>query len=264
MAMPLVNVLRRNFKTFCTFEFRRQSSQFVKAAGNSRLYSSTSSQPTQTVNETDLDDSVQNVKVLRHDDYFNIKHLVTIKELFSANVHLGHKSGCRNPFMAPYIYGNRLGLDIIDLEQTKTLLQDALNFTAHIAYRGGIILFISRNRQTLPLVEETARECGEYAHCRYWKGGTFTNVTSQFTRLPELCIFINCLNSVFDTHIAVIDSAKLMIPSVGVVDTNCDPRLISYPVPGNDDTPVAVDYYCRLFKAAIMAGKQKRFEDGHA
>lgn len=167
--------------------------------------------------------------------------------------------------MSPYIFGTRQDIDIIDLEQTLPLLHDAMNFTAHIAYRGGIILFLSRNRQMMPVIENTATECGEYSHCRYWKGGTFTNSVVQFqaeTRLPDLCIFINTLNNAFEQHRAIIETTKVLVPIVGVVDTNCDPRLITYPVPGNDDSPAAVNLYCRLFKEAILRGKAKRKEDG--
>lgn len=200
---------------------------------------------------------------LEHDDYFGVKDLFTLKDLFNARVHLGHKTGLRNPYMKPYIFGNRLGVDILDLEQTVTLLQDALNFTAHIAYREGVILLISRNLQTIPLVEKTAQDVKEYAHCRRWKGGSFTNASMQFgavTRLPDLCIFLNSLNDVFQQHIAVVESAKMNIPTIGIMDSSCDPKLITYPVPGNDDSPVAVQLYCRLFKEAIMKGKEKRKE----
>jgi len=202
---------------------------------------------------------------LQHEDYFDVKSLVTLKDLFSARVHLGHKAGSRNIYMSPYIFGCRQGVDIIDLEQTLVRLQDAMNFTAHIAYRGGIILFLSRHNQMLPVIEKTAADCGEFSHCRYWKGGTFTNSTIQFqseTRLPDLCIFLNTLNNAFLSHRAMTEATKLLIPIVGIVDTNCDPRLATYPVPGNDDSPSAITLYCRLFKEAILKGKAKRKEDG--
>ena len=178
-----------------------------------------------------------------------------------ARVHMGHTSGCRNSYMIPYIFGNRLGTDIIDLDQTMELLQDALNITAHIAYLGGIIMFINRSVQTIPMVEKAAEDAGEYAHCRKWKMGTFTNSVVHYgsmVRLPDLCIFLNTLDTVFEEHPAVIEIAKLNIPSIGIMDTNTDPRLISYPVPGNDDTPIAVQFYLNMFKAAIQKGKSKR------
>ena len=163
--------------------------------------------------------------------------------------------------MKPYIFGNRLGVDIIDLDQTTELLHEALNFTAHIAYLQGVILFFTRQQRTLLLVEQTAKDCGEYAHCRYWKGGTFTNATVQYgalTRLPDLCIFIGTNNTIFEQNPAIIETAKMNIPAVGIVDTSCDPRLITYPVPGNDDSVCAIELYCRLFKEAVLLGKAKR------
>lgn len=73
--------------------------------------------------------------------------------------------------MTPYIFGSRQGTDIIDLEQTVPLLQHALDVTAHIAYRGGMVLFLSRNQQMLPWIERMAAEIGEYSHCRPWRKG---------------------------------------------------------------------------------------------
>ncbi|KAM6243750.1 small ribosomal subunit protein uS2m [Porphyrio hochstetteri] len=198
---------------------------------------------------------------LSHPDFFNVKELFSLKDLFDARVHLGHKKGCRHRFMEPYIFGCRLDQDIIDLDQTMQHLQLALNFTAHIAYRKGIILFISRKRQFCHLVETMAQECGEYAHTRYWQGGLLTNAHIQFgsgVRLPDLIIFLSSLNNVFEPHVAIRDAAKMNIPTVGVVDTNCNPCLITYPIPGNDDSPTAMELYCKLFKMTIIRAKDKR------
>ncbi|GAB1286145.1 28S ribosomal protein S2, mitochondrial [Apodemus speciosus] len=198
---------------------------------------------------------------LQHSDFFNVKELFSVKSLFEARVHLGHKAGCRHRFMEPYIFGNRLGQDIIDLDQTAAHLQLALNFTAHVAYRKGIILFVSRNRQFSHLIETTAQACGEYAHTRYFKGGLLTNAQLLFgptVRLPDLIIFLHTLNNVFEPHVAVRDAAKMNIPTVGIVDTNCNPCLITYPVPGNDDSPQAIQLFCKLFRTTINRAKEKR------
>ncbi|XP_004640605.1 28S ribosomal protein S2, mitochondrial [Octodon degus] len=198
---------------------------------------------------------------LRHADFFKVKELFSVKSLFDARVHLGHKAGCRHRFMEPYIFGSRLDQDIIDLEQTASHLQLALNFTAHVAYRKGIILFVSRNRQFSHLIENVARDCGEYAHTRYFKGGLLTNAPLLFgstVRLPDLIIFLHTLNNVFEPHVAVRDAAKMNIPTVGIVDTNCNPCLITYPIPGNDDSPSSVQLFCRLFQVTITRAKEKR------
>lgn len=164
-------------------------------------------------------------------------------------------------FMEPYIFGSRLDQDIIDLDQTVEHLQLALNFIGHVAYRGGIILFVGRNRQFCHLIEKTAQACGEYAHTRYFKGGLLTNaplLLGPGVRLPDLLIFLHTLNNVFESHVAVRDAAKMSIPTVGIVDTNCNPSLLTYPVPGNDDSPSAVHLYCRLFSTVINRAKEKR------
>uniref|UniRef100_A0A182WDX9 Small ribosomal subunit protein uS2m n=1 Tax=Anopheles minimus TaxID=112268 RepID=A0A182WDX9_9DIPT len=199
--------------------------------------------------------------VLNHPDYFDVHKLFTVEDLFKARVHLGHKEGTLNDNMKGYLYGSRLGHCIIDLDKTVEYLRTALNVAAHIAYRDGIILFFNRNALNAHRVEQTAKDCGEFAHTRYWRGGVFTNAKVQFgavTRLPDLCIFLNTMNNVLDMHTAVRDAAKMNIPTIGIVDTNCNPNLITYPVPGNDDTPAAIELYCKLFKKAILLGKEKR------
>lgn len=227
---------------------------------------------------------------LKHPDYFGVHKLFTVKDLFEARVHLGHKEGTLHEHMVPYFFGTRLGHLVFDLDQTAEHLRKALNFAAHIAFRNGIILFINRQRevknryyflkhretsfhtfllsinnllifQMSTYVEKTALECGEYSHCRLWRDNTFTDspaVYKTVTRLPDLVIFINTLSNIFEQHPAVRSSAKLLIPTIGIVDSNCNPTLITYPVPGNDDTPCAVKLYCNLFKKAILAGKEKR------
>jgi len=203
------------------------------------------------------------VDPLKCHDFFGVRNLVTLEDLFHSRVHLGHKMNVRDPHMLQFLFGTRLGVDIIDLEQTLLLLGDALNFLAHIAFRGGIIVFVSRHMQTIPLVEKTALECGEYALCSVWQRGIFTNSTVKFgavTRLPDTVVFTSTLNNVFETNEAVVETAKMNIPSIGIVDSSCDPRLITYPIPGNDDTPCAIELYCRLFKEAIVRGKAKAKE----
>ncbi|XP_076290986.1 mitochondrial ribosomal protein S2 [Lasioglossum baleicum] len=198
---------------------------------------------------------------LTHPDFFKIHNLFTVEDLFKARVHFGHKEGSLDDHMRPFIFGSRLGHLIFDLDQTAEHLRQALNFAAHIAFRDGIILFIAKNPQIANIVENTAKECGEFAHTRRWKPGTFTNARFEFgmvTRLPDLCIFLNTMESVVHQHIAVTHAAKMAIPTIGIVDTNCNPNLITYPVPGNDDTPCAIELYCNLFKDAILRGKVAR------
>lgn len=99
--------------------------------------------------------------------------------------------------MKPYLFGSRLGHLIFDLDVTAEHLQDALNFTAHIAHRGGIILFVSHNPKHTLTIEKTAAEAGEYAHAREWNSFLFTNsekIYQGVTRLPDLLILLSTLN----------------------------------------------------------------------
>lgn len=187
--------------------------------------------------------------------------MFTVEDLFNARVHYGHKLGSLDERTKPYLYGERLGHAIFDLDKTAEYLRTALNAIAHIAYRDGIILWFMRNPQHSHLVEKTAKECGEFAHTRIWRGGVFTNANVQFgavTRLPDLCIFLSTLNTVLLQHSGVKDSAKMLIPTVAIVDSNCNPNLVTYPIPGNDDSPVAIKFYSSLFKVAILKGKEVR------
>lgn len=120
------------------------------------------------------------INPLHHPDYFNVANLFTIRDLFEARVHLGHKDGSFDDNMKPYIYGSRLGHLVFDLDQTAENLRRALNVTAHIAFQGGIILFFCRNALNAHNVEKAAAECGEFSHTRYWRGGVFTNANIQF------------------------------------------------------------------------------------
>ena len=137
------------------------------------------------------------INPLKFPDYFGVRKLFKVKDLFEAKVHYGHKEGTLDPNMKPYIFGSRLGYLIFDLDKTAELLQDALNFTAHIAYRGGIILFVCHYPQHTLMVERAAEESGEYAHARAWNHPIFTNsekIYQGVTRLPDLVILISTLN----------------------------------------------------------------------
>jgi small subunit ribosomal protein S2 len=130
---------------------------------------------------------------------------------------------------------------------------------SHVAHRHGVILFVSTHPQFEELIQRTARDCGEYFVTRQWNVGTFTNspVLLDTTRLPDLVVFMNL--TMFGRGVPPVkEAAQCNVPSVGVVDSDCDPRLITYPVPGNDDTPSAMELYCRLFKEAIINAKESR------
>ncbi|XP_066582066.1 small ribosomal subunit protein uS2m isoform X2 [Prorops nasuta] len=118
------------------------------------------------------------VDPLKHPDFFQIHNLFTVKDLYNARVHFGHKEGSVNQNMKPFIFGSRLGHLIINLDKTVEMLRDALNFAAHIAFREGVILFIGKNPRITYLIDKTAIECGEYSHTRTWK----EDLTSYFCK----------------------------------------------------------------------------------
>ncbi len=182
-----------------------------------------------------------------------------MEDLLKARVHLGHKTGLWNPLMKRFIHGSRAGLHILDLDHTLPLLHTALNVTAHIAYRGGIVLFINERPQFEGLIQRTARDCGEYFITQKWRGGSLTNsyMLLGTLRLPDLVIF----TSIPPSKTAIKETAMSCIPSVGVVDSDCDPSQIMYPVPGNDDSPSAIRLYCELFSRAVLLGKEQRISD---
>ncbi|RMX44364.1 hypothetical protein pdam_00016003 [Pocillopora damicornis] len=135
----------------------------------------------------------------------------------------------------------------------------ALNVLSHIAYKRGKILFISAHPQFEELTQRTARECDEYFITRRWRGGTLTNsyMLLGTTELVDLIIFLH-LPSLGKNTLAVTEAAQLNIPTIGIVDSDCNPNMIMYPIPGNDDTPSAVQLYCNLFKKVIMKAKEER------
>lgn len=155
----------------------------------------------------------ESVSPLDVKDFFNVRNCFTLKELFDARVHLGHKEGTLNPNMKPYLVGSRLKNLIIDLEQTKRLLSDALNFTAHIASRRGIILIVNRSRQVCyltlfitahPHLEFLASNRFALQHHSDWSfgreigsgsGRIRSNLRLADTRFPQLDQFFRCSNS---------------------------------------------------------------------
>lgn len=153
----LVNYFVNMFRSSCVCRLLVPLNQPYNALGyiGRRPLSVTSmiSTPTKTQEATETGSQPSSLpsdplaERLKDPDFFGVRKILTIKEMFEARVHLGHKEGTLNNLMKPFILGSRMGSLIIDLQQTKELLGDALNFTAHVASRGGIILFVNRSRQ---------------------------------------------------------------------------------------------------------------------
>ena len=211
-----------------------------------------------SVKDAELEDSgiVGADDHLRNPDFFGVDSLTSVQQLFEARVHLGHKTGVWNPLMKPYLFGSRGGIYVIDLDKTLLNIRRALNVAGHVAYRNGIILFVNERSQFERVVQKAARDCGEYFITQRWTGGTLTNshMLLRTLKLPDLILFF----SVPPSKTGIKEAAMCNIPSVGVVDSDCNPNLITYPVPGNDDTPTAVELYCSLFSEVISRAKAKR------
>lgn len=222
----------------------------------------------------------------------------TMRQLLESAVHFGHHTRRWNPKMAPYIFGTRNGIHIINLEHTVPMLHRALEAVTEVVAGGGRVLLVGTKRQAAGIIAETAERCGQYYVNHRWLGGMMTNfktVSQSIKRLKELEVQVNEENSgltkkeklnltrsyeklnralggikdmggvpdiivVIDTNkesIAIQEANKLGIPVVAILDSNCDPDGVTYPVPGNDDATRAISLYCDLIAQSVLAGLQR-------
>lgn len=245
------------------FKIARTVLHFPSASFSSTATKLLSSQSIQTKISKPNIQALKIVNPLEHQDFFGLNESVNLEEMFKARCHYGHDAGLRCPWMSEYLFGTRIKTDIIDLDKSVPLLQNALNFIAHIAFKDGIILMITRYPQHIPLIERTALESGEYSNCKPWRNGSFTDSMRRFgtvVRLPDVCIFFHTHEKLNEAHNGINEASRMLIPTVGVCDSDADPSLITYPVPGNDDSIVSVQLYAGLVKRAILRGKEKREE----
>ena len=220
-----------------------------------------------------------------------------MRQLLEAGVHFGHQSHRWNPKMAPFIYGARNNIHIIDLVQTTPLLHQALVKVSETVGGGGRVLFVATKRQASEPIADAAKRCAQYFINHRWLGGTLTNwktISQSIRRLRQLDEILidpqgrtkkeilnlqrerDKLNQalggikdmggvpdllfVIDTNreaIAIKEARKLGIPIVAIVDTNCDPDGIDFPIPGNDDAGRAITLYCSLIADAALDGLEK-------
>lgn len=224
----------------------------------------------------------------------------SMRQLLEAGVHYGHVTRKWNPKMAPYIFGKRNGIHIMDLEQTVPMLETALNVVKDVISNYGRVLFVGTKTQAADKIKEAAQKCGQYYVNHRWLGGMLTNwktINQSIKRLKDLEGQIEKpvgltkkevlqlqrehgkldlalggiremgglpdLVIVIDTireSIAIKEATKLGIPVVAVVDSNSCPDDVTYPIPGNDDATKAIELYCDLFSSAILEGLQKGME----
>jgi len=223
--------------------------------------------------------------------------VVTMKQLLEAGVHFGHQTRRWNPKMRRFIFGERNGIYIIDLNQTLERIDTAYSFVRDLVAGGGTVLLIGTKKQTQDPIANFADQCGMPYINERWLGGMLTNFNTisgrvkkmqeyermraagdfdampkkealilgreleklqrnlggirSMSRLPEAVFIIDTKKE----HIAVTEANKLGIPIVAVVDTNCDPDLIQYVIPGNDDAIRAGTLMCRVIADAVEEGR---------
>ena len=195
---------------------------------------------------------------------------LTMKELLEAGVHFGHQTKRWNPKMQKYIFGERNGIYIIDLQKTLKKFREAYTFVRELASGGGSLLFIGTKKQAQDTVLEEATRCGGFYVNQRWLGGTLTNFATirksiaRLKKLEKALIGIKMMESlpsavfIIDPRkekIAVAEAQRLGIPIVAIVDTNCDPTGIDYAIPGNDDAIRAVRLITSRIADAVNEGR---------
>ena len=188
--------------------------------------------------------------------------VISMKQLLEAGVHFGHQTRRWNPKMAPYIYTERNGIYIIDLQQSVGMVDDAYNAIADIVADGGSILFVGTKKQAQDAIKTEAERCGQFYVNERWLGGMLTNfktIQSRIARLKEIEAME--ADGTFDVlpkkeRICVQEAHTLGIPLIGICDTNCDPEELDYVIPGNDDAIRAVKLIVSKMADAVIEAKQ--------
>ena len=229
--------------------------------------------------------------------------VVTMRQMLEAGVHFGHQTRRWNPKMKQFIFGERNGIHIINLDQTLERIEVAYAFVRDLVANGGTILFVGTKKQAQDPVRSFAEKCNMPYVNERWLGGMLTNFETISKRVGKMVEYERMKNSgdfeamlkkealllsreldklkknlsgiqhltrlpdavfVLDTmkeHIAVTEANKLKLPVIAVVDTNVDPDLIQFPIPGNDDAIRANDLMARVIAEAVIEGRfiaQKR------
>jgi small subunit ribosomal protein S2 len=184
----------------------------------------------------------------------------TISALLAAGAHFGHASTRMNPNFMPYAYGTRAGITVIDLDSTLPLLRRAANVTRAVARAGGQILFIGTRPDLKHVVQKAAERLGPQGYYvgDRWLPGTLTNKREFFRGQniekvkvnPDLAIILNPTNNVN----AIREFALENVPTIAIIDSNVDPRLVMYPVPANDENPRAAELIAGVLSIAGREG----------
>ena len=220
--------------------------------------------------------------------------VVTMKSLLESGVHFGHQVKRWDPRMTKYIFAERNGIHIIDLQKTIVSIKDAYEAVRKVTVAGKSVLFVGTKKQAQQAIAKEAERCGMYYVNNRWLGGMLTNfstIKKSLTRLKKLekmeidGTFDNLTKKeiaslqkekakleknlggikemkelpgiifIIDTHkeqIAVTEARRMGIPIVAVVDTNCNPEGIDYPIPGNDDAIRAITLFTQIIANAVI------------
>ena len=229
--------------------------------------------------------------------------VISMKQLLEAGVHFGHQTRRWNPKMSRFIFTERNGIYIIDLQKTVKKVEEAYKFVKEVAETGKPILFVGTKKQAQEAIKEEAERCGMYFVNERWLGGMLTNHQTIQTRIKKLrelekmeeegvfnvlpkkeVIKLNAekeklekyLGGIKDMpelpgaifvvdprkeNIAIQEAHRLGIPVVGIVDTNCDPDELDFPIPGNDDAIRAVKLITGALATAVIEGRQGAEEE---
>jgi len=222
---------------------------------------------------------------------------ISMKELLESGVHFGHQTRRWNPKMKEFIFGERNGIHIVDLQKTLKLFKEAARVAAEMSAQGKIILFVGTKRQAQEAIAEEAKRCEMFYINHRWLGGLLTNwmtVQKSIERLKELDRLATEENYegrskkeisrlererkhltqslagikdmphlpdvmfIIDSgkeEIAVMEARKLKIPVIAVVDTNCDPTVVDWAIPGNDDALRAIRLFTNKIADAVIEGR---------
>jgi len=214
--------------------------------------------------------------------------VISMKQLLEAGVHFGHQTRRWNPKMAPYIFTERNGIYIIDLQKTVKKLEEAYMFVRNLSAEGGEVLFVGTKKQAGDSVKEEATRAGAHYVNARWLGGMLTNFKTIQTRIKRLeqlhtmeedgtfdllpkkeVVKLNLEIEKLEKFLGgikemkkipaalfIVDPRKEKIAVVAIVDTNCDPDEVDYVIPGNDDAIRAVKLIAGTIANAIIEGRQ--------
>lgn len=207
---------------------------------------------------------------------------VSINKLLAAGVHLGQSTSLWRSSTQPFIYGEYRGIHIIDLNKTLAYLKRAAKVVEGVAERGGIILFLGTREGQKRALEEAAKKTHGFYICTRWIPGTLTNsteisgvwerhevdfadkptgrvLTTDETAAivkPDLLVILNPT----ENRNALNEAMQVRIPTIGIIDTDSEPSIVTYPIPGNDDSPRSVNLLLGVLAKAGERGLQNRLQ----